>query len=84
MHKLSKRNRYGQVIDFIYKKLKEKGPATSRTIRDWMFDENNRNLDILPNALSNILTRNKSKFCKVGMIHNCFLWDAVEDEEVTA
>ena len=43
-----------------------------------MFDENNRRLDITPNALGNVLSQNKSKFRKVGMVNGCFLWGAVE------
>ena len=78
MHKLSKRNRYSKVIDFVYEKLKEEGPTTSYNMRQWMFDENNRRLDITPNALGNVLSQNKSKFRKVGMVNGCFLWGAVE------
>ena len=83
MHRLSKRNRYARIIDFIYEKLREKGASTSHDMRQWMFEENNRNLDILPNALGNVLARNKSKFRKVGKRAGCFLWEAVEGEEVT-
>ena len=80
----SRKKRHYRIIDFLYEKLKENGPATSRQMRGWMFDENKRHLDITPNALGNVLAQNKSKFQKVGMNNGSFVWEAVEEEEVTA
>ena len=84
IHTLRKRNRHYRVIDFLYEKLKEKGPATSRQMREWMFDENKRHLDMTSNALGNVLAQNKSKFRKLGRQNGVYLWEAVEEEEVTA
>jgi poly(3-hydroxyalkanoate) synthetase len=78
MHRISKRNRYAKIIDFVYEKLKERGPSTARQMREWMFDENNRSLDITRNALANVLAQNKLKFRKLGMKNGVHLWEAVE------
>ena len=85
IHKLNGgKNRYARVIDFVYEKLKDEGPSTSRQMREWMFDENKRHLDITSNSLGNVLAQNKSKFRKLGRRNGVHLWEAVEEEEVTA
>jgi hypothetical protein len=53
-------------------------------MKGWMFDENKRHLDMTSNSLGNVLAQNKSKFRKLGLHNGVHLWEAVEEEEVTA
>jgi len=85
IHTLSNgRKRHYRIIDFVYEKLKENGPSTVRQMKGWMFDENKRHLDMTSNSLGNVLSQNKSKFRKLGRQNGVHLWEAVEEEEVTA